>query len=553
MKKIIFTLLAISPVLSFCQTFEWASQIVGATTNTGYDITTDAAGNVYVAGQFSGYTDFDPTAGTFGMTSVGIFDAFAAKYSSAGNLLWAVQVGGAAGEGAIARGITLDNDGNVLIIGDFTGTADFDPSAATANLTSFSNDVFICKLTSGGAYVWAKQIGGGSAAYGVDIATDSDGNVYSTGTFQNTTDFDPGAGTYNLNAINGDAFLSKLNADGDFAWAFPIGGSTGDGGNCVYINEMNHVFLSGSFGNTVDFDPSGDAYNLTSAGGSDAFLMKIDADATLIWAVGFGGLEDEYAYNIATDSDGNAYLTGLFEGTTDFDPGAGVSDATANGGYDIYLSKFSASGNFLWSRQMGGLDYDYGMYVDLDADGNVYLGGMFRMEVDFDPSAATVNLTSNGGYDIYIEKFDTDGNFISVQVFGGVDPDKLNALHIDADATIFATGEFNNSVDFDPNAGTVTLTSTGQQDTYILKLKQNSSSINESILTTIELYPNPAQTELTISTTDQIIEIVIYNIAGECVLVTKDAQFSVSHLQAGTYYLTVQTDKEMTPIQFVKM
>ena len=532
---------------------DWVSQITAATTNAGYDITTDASGNVYIAGQFSGYTDFDPSAGTYALTSVGIFDAFTAKYGPTGNLIWAVQLGGSVDEGAICKAISLDQDGNVIVVGEFTGTADFDPSAATANLTSFSNDVFVCKLTNAGAYVWAKQIGGSAAPFVFDVAVDSDGNIYTAGYFQSTTDFDPSAATFEMTAVNGDCFLSKLDSDGNFVWAFKVGSTTGDGGYGVYIDDMDHVFLTGTFGNTADFDPSGDTYNLTSTGESDVFLMKLDVDATLIWAISFGGTLSDYAANLTVDIDDNIYVTGYFEGTADFDPGVGVSNGTSNGALDVYLSKFSADGTFLWSRQMGGLENDLGLSVTTDSEGIVYLGGTFRGSVDFDPSAATVSHTSNGNYDMFIEKFDSDGDFISVQLFGGNLADNLKAIRVDGDANIYATGEFNNEVDFDPSAGTVMLTSTGQQDAFILKLKQNSAGISEgNKITEIMLFPNPVLTELVIQTDYKIEEILIYTLTGELVKREMRKQFSVGDLNPGLYILEVRTDAGLIRKRFIK-
>lgn len=554
MEKIILSVLSFASFLTFSQSFEWVSQIEAASTNTGYDVATDAAGNVYVAGQFSGYTNFNPSGDAFGMTSVGIFDAFAAKYNPSGNLIWAVQLGGAPDEGAIARGIALDDEGNVLIVGDFTGTADFDPGAGTANLTSFSNDIFICKLNNSGGYVWAHQIGGGSSAFGMDVAADSDGNVYTAGYFQGVTDFDPSAASFNLTAVNGDGFLSKLDADGNFDWAFQIGSSSGDSGNAIYIDELDQIYFTGSFSNTADFDPSGDSYSLSSAGSADVFLMKITADATLTWATSFGSVDEDYGYGIAVDPFGNVYATGVFDGTVDFDPSADVSSGSSNGLYDIYVSKFTSSGNFIWSRQLGGPEYDFGVSLATDDNGAVYLGGIFQGTCDMDPGAATNNVTSLGDRDMFIEKLDSAGNFISVKTFGANLADNLKAVHVGSTGEIYATGEFNNEVDFDPNAGTVTLTSTGQQDAFVLKLSQHTAGFfEENKAIEIALFPNPVATTLQVICQELITDIAIYTVGGALVQQEKTTHFSVEKLEPGFYILEVKTATALTQVKFMKV
>jgi hypothetical protein len=534
------------------QTLAWAKGIDAASTNTGYDIVTDASGNIYVSGQFSGTTDFDPGVGTSNLTSVGIFDAFAAKYDASGNLVWAKQMGGAIAEGAISRGIELDASGNVYIIGEFTGTADFDPNAGTANLTSFNNDIFICKLSTTGTYMWAKNIGGTNPAYGIALEVDGSGNVYTTGQFQSTADFDPGVGVYNMSAVNGDAFLSKLDTDGDFVWAIQFGGTGSDGGNSLFIDDADDIYITGSFVNTIDFDPGVGINNLTSAGQSDVFICKLDGDANHIWSTSFGGTLDDIGNSITADAFDNIYVTGNYEGTTDFDPGVAVENATAVGTYDVFVSKFNSDGSFEWSKQFGGSTFDFGMSVATDPSGKVYVGGIYQTTVDFDPGAGTINNTSAGTRDMFIQKLDSSGNFINVKLFGSTSDDNLKAIHVDASNNIYSTGEFNGTVDFDPNTGTVNLVSTGQQDAFILKLAQSNAGINEIVQMNISIYPNPATSQITLQTTEIIKQISIFNLSGQIVQTENKNIFSVENLPAGVYILQVQTESGISNVRFVK-
>ncbi len=535
------------------QSLDWASNIDAASTNSGYDLVTDASGNVYVSGQFSGTTDFNPSAGdVYNLTSVGIFDAFVAKYEADGSFIWAKQVGGALDEGAISRGIDVDAAGNVYFFGDFKGTADFDPNAGIANLTALNSNMFVCKLSTDGDYVWAKVFEGLNPSFGLDLKVDGDGNVYTTGQFQGITDFDPGVAVYNLDAINGDAFLSKLDNNGNFVWAIKFTSNGSDSGNGLYIDDADDIYLTGSFKNTIDFDPGAGVANLTSNGETDVFICKLDSDAGYIWSTSFGGTLDDFGNSITVDGSDNMYITGNFEGTADFDPTAGVENVTVVGAYDAFVSKFNATGDYQWSKQFGGSTFDFGMSIATDPTGNVYVGGIYQATVDFNSGAGTENHTSAGLRDMFIEKLDEDGNFINVKVFGGTFDDYFQTIQVDEDNNIYATGSFNGTVDFDPNAGTTNLLSTGQQDGFILKLTQSTASVYDNSQIRSTIYPNPATTQITLQSDENVESVLIYNLQGELVQTSTQKNISIENLQAGLYLMTIKTSTGISQVKFVK-
>src|SRR5262249_28041678 len=154
----------------------------------------------------------------------------------------------------------------------FEGTVDFDPGAGTFNLTSFGGgDVFIMKLNANGDLVWARQVGGTEEEQGLAIAADNDGNVFTTGYFYVAAcDFDPGPGTVSLTPISqSDAFVLKLDADGDFAWVKQIGGNQADRGNTIEVDGSGNVVISGGYygyPGTVDLDPGPGFFNVTQVG-----------------------------------------------------------------------------------------------------------------------------------------------------------------------------------------------------------------------------------------------------------------------------------------------
>ena len=320
-------------------------------------------------------------------------------------------------------------------------------------------------------FLWAKSIGG----TGIDIARsmtlDATGNVYTTGAFTGTVDFDPGAGTSNLSSLGGnDVFIQKMDASGNFLWVRSFGASSNDFGNSVALDASGNVYITGYFSGTVDFNPGAGTNYLTSSGGNDIFIQKLDASGNFLWARSFGGPSSDLGNTIDVDASGNVYSIGYFQGTADFNPGAGTYNLTSAGSADIFIQKLDASGNFLWAKSIGGTGVDIGYSIDLDASGNVYTTGYFRNTVDFDPGAGTYNLTSEGNSDAFVQKLDASGNFIWVKSFGGTSTDIGTSIGLDASGNVYTSGYFRNTVDFDPGAGTYNLASEGNSDVFIQKL-----------------------------------------------------------------------------------
>ena len=341
-------------------------------------------------------------------------------------------------------------------------------------------------LTTGtsSTYAWSSAqasvsvFGGTSGDVGYSIEVDSSGNVYTTGYFNGTVDFDPGAGTSNLTSAGGaDAFVSKLDSSGNFVWAKGFGGTSGDYGNSIAVDSSGNVYTTGYFPGTVDFDPGAGTSNLTSAGGADAFVSKLDSSGNFVWAKSFGGALNDVGYSIAVDSSGNVYTTGYLQGTGDFDPGAGTSNLTSAGDADAFVSKLDSSGNFVWAKSFGGTSGDYPNSIAVDSSGNVYTTGSIAGTVDFDPGAGTFNLTSAGGADAFVSKLDSSGNFVWAKRFGGTLSDYGQSIEVDSSGNVYTTGYFNGTVDFDPGAGTSNLTSAGTNDVFVSKLDSSGNFV----------------------------------------------------------------------------
>ncbi|HAQ03406.1 MAG TPA: hypothetical protein DCQ88_01180, partial [Acidimicrobiaceae bacterium] len=380
--------------------------------------------------------------------------------------------GGGVSTYAHGYSVVVDSSGNIYTTGKFGSagagnvTVDFDPGPGTANLTPNGHyDAFVSKLDSSGDLVWAKSFGGGETEESLSVAVDSSGNVYTTGRFMATVDFDPGAGTEELTSVGThDVFVSKLDSSGNYVWAKNFGAVAGmfsfNRGEAVAVDSSNNVYITGSFTGTVDFDPGPGTANLTASNNNKTFVLKLDSSGNLVWVKQIGS---RTVTSIALDSSGNVYTTGDFNGTADFDPGAGTTNLTQNGGgYDAFVSKLDSSGDLVWAKSFGGSGSHslYSNSVAVDSSGNVYTTGQLWSTADFDPGAGTTNLTSVSGTDVFVSKLDSSGDLVWAANFGGegTSAEDGTSVAVDSSGNAYITGEFTGPADFDPGAGTTTLT-----------------------------------------------------------------------------------------------
>lgn len=384
------------------------------------------------------------------------------------NLEWAYSFGSTS---QIEQGcsIAVDDSGNVYTTGYFCLTVDFDPGPGVFNLTATNyTDVFVSKLDNSGNLIWAKRIGGSNADDVHSINLDHSGNIYLVGNFSNTVDFDPGLGTFNLYSNPYDAFILKLDANGNFIWVKQLRSSIEITGNKIETDKLNNVYIFGNYKDTVDFNPGSLTYYLNSNGNTDVFVLKLDSLGNFIWAKSFGAMDQDNGITSAIDSLNNIYLSGWFIGTVDFDPDTGTySIASQLGGLDSYIAKLDSSGNLIWVKTIAGNSSDQISSMTIDKFGNLCFTGYFRATPDFDPGASIYNLTSAGAHDIFVLKLDLDGDFISAKRFGSEDEDIGFSIVTDRWGDLFIGGKFTGALDF--GNGNI-LNSSGYYDIFVLKL-----------------------------------------------------------------------------------
>lgn len=318
---------------------------------------------------------------------------------------------------------------------------------------------------------WAANMGGTDSEYGRSVATDDSGYVYTTGFFEGTANFDPGAGTANLTSAGGtDAFIMKSDASGDLIWVRKVGGPGNEYAYAIDVDTLGNIYIAGRYEGTADMDPGTGTSSLTSTGGADMFVLKLNASGDFIWAAGMGGTATDQINSIAVDAVGNVFASGIFNDTADFDPGPGTLSLASEGQQDFFVLKLTASGNLDWAHSFGSTGDDRSYSLAIDDAGNTYATGVFSNTVDFDPGTSITNLTAAGFFDAYVLKLNSAGNFAWAKSMGGTSYDFGYGITADDFGNVYTTGYFMGSADFDPGSGSDTMVSQGHHDIFIHKM-----------------------------------------------------------------------------------
>ena len=316
------------------------------------------------------------------------------------------------------------------------------------------------------SYQWAIAAGNTNDDQGNCVVVDASGNVYNTGFFQGTVDFDPGSGTTNL-ISNGaeDIYFAKYNSAGALVWVFGMGSAGTDAGNGIAVDAAGNVYITGAFANTVDFDPGSGTTNLSATAANDCYIAKYNSAGVLQWAFKVGAGGSDSGHKLFVDQSNNLYVAGYFSQTADFDPSGTTVNLVSNGSSDGFLAAYTTAGALQWAFNIGANSADVVTGVTWDVSGNLYITGDYTGTADFDPSATTHTLTSNGGKDIFVASYDANGNYLWAFNVGGTLNDEGDGIAIDATTSkIYFTGYFQNTADFDPSGSSANLTSNGIRD-----------------------------------------------------------------------------------------
>jgi hypothetical protein len=547
---ILLTTLALTTGNIYSQEFSWAKSMGSFSVDRAQTVATDPEGNVYSTGIFSSTGDFDPGNGVTNLSSAGNYDIFIQKLDPAGNLIWVKQIGGIMDD--VPYGMEIDSDDNIFITGYFSDQVDFDPGAGTTLLSTAGNyDAFILKLDSGGNFVWGNKIGSALGDYAHDVTIDEAGNVYVTGIFGGTVDFDPGAGTANLTSVNNnsyESFILKLTNSGDFTWVVQLGGAEDEYARAISTDDAGNVYITGYFYGVVDFDPGAGTDSHTSAGAADIFIQKLSPAGDLVWAHTMGSTDNDFCEGVDANVDGAVYLFGTFTETVDFDPGPAAFSLTSVGYADMFLLKLSNSGVLTWVKQIGSENQDFARALVTHDSGDVYLTGNIYDTIDLDPGpgVATFSSMAQGTAATFAEKLSASGVY---EWAGVIAPDNncyATDIALSQEGYIYMVGSYTGTADFDPGTGVAQLTGQANQDAYVVKWGSAVAGFSESLLPQLQAWPNPTTGSLSIDlgAYTSRIDIQLTDISG--VLIKEETFYNTSEVKMnltdnpGLYFVRVK-------------
>jgi hypothetical protein len=488
----VLPLLFVAILLSFTNLFsqslqlDWANGYAGGAIAEGHNILTDATGNVYIKGHAgSGTFDADPSAsGTVPFTNAGIV---LAKHDADGNYLWAFSLGTSASSGInLHSGMCFDTDGNIIIVGSLAaGKIDFDPSADSLIFTTSNGMLFVAKYTPAGSLLWANAIPADknftAGLRGVDV--DANGNIF-IGGFVNVSsvmfDFDlsSSGGEATTAAAGVTFFMAKYDASGNYQWLNILEGKTGS-----QSNRLTHLATDGEGNFYITGEISGgrdfdpSADSLILNGVTrNIFIAKYSYSGSLVWA-GMTEGNASFSRGIATDVSNNVYISGDYSGTVDFDFSAtNVSYGTLSND-EIFIAKYSSAGNLEWVNALEASSGDNSSRaLHADKKGYLYTTGYIEGATDFDPSSASAQYAPTNTRAIYAAKYDESGNFVWVIVFGASTVSWGLDIASDASGNALVTGAYRNNTDFHPSGTGFVLTGNSLNTMFAAKYAPCSST-----------------------------------------------------------------------------
>ncbi|MFC1764206.1 SdrD B-like domain-containing protein [Planctomycetota bacterium] len=439
-------------------------------------VETDALGNTYIGGHFTGSALLNPTSDTHTYVARGSQDIFLIKFNANGSHAWTGTCGGSSQD--TLGNLAIDAWGNIFIGGSFRSKSDLDPSNAEVWVQGEGQlSAFITRLNADGTFSWARTLGGSQASTAVeDLATDDQGNVFATGTFTKTVDFDPTdsidlrtspfqSGRY------ASLFVTRINSDGSYGWT-----NTSQSEPLIFnayglisepikidIGPNNMLVIGGLYEGRIDFDPSSKVDLFKHKGDADIFITQQDTNGNYHGTWQIAGAEEDRIYDLCVDTNDDITFVGSYSGIVDFDPTSG-RDSYRRTGKDVgwFVTHMNANGSYGWTQawELGDGLPQSATGVTVDAFGNAYVA---LYEPYAEPWDARILALSNQGQinsNLVLGIHDSDTHDVSF------DPLML-ALSVDALGNLLIGGRFSNSVDLDPTASEDIHSAIGTHDGFV--------------------------------------------------------------------------------------
>jgi hypothetical protein len=432
----------------------------------------------------------------------GTYDAYVAKYTRAGAVLWAAHIGGIGDD--YGNRITSDQADNIYLTG-FYGSNPLQIYNSDGQLTDLSlnnqgsSDAFIVKYTSEGVALWATHIGGIGQDLGAYITTDQAGNVYLSGSYESNLlliyNADGQLTDISLNNQGtSDAFIVKYNTGGYALWATHIGGAGGEIGTGITTDQAGNVYITGYYiSSPLQIYNAGSLVpdlSLNNQGSSDAFIVKYNSVGYALWATHIGGAGFDIGTGITTDQADNIYLTGFYVSNPlqIYNAGSLVPDLSLNnqGNRDAFIVKYTSEGVALWATHIGGIGLDVGTGIRTDQAGNIYITGYYVSSplqiYNAGSLVPDLSLNNQGSSDAFIVKYTSEGVALWATHIGGIGDDLSLGITTDQEGNVYIGGLYeSNTLQIYNSDGTLSpliLTNTGLEgNSFIVKYDSNGFAL----------------------------------------------------------------------------
>ena len=428
----------------------WSKIYGDASSQYGLAVTHDATGNVIIAGAFSGSIVFSPTVSISSVNSgnpmASNVDIFVAKFAPDGTPTWAHSYGD--GKDQSARGVAVDAQGNVVVVGQFVGSVNFGGGTFTSVGPNF-DDAFIVKLGPQGNHLWSKKFGDINSQVPHGVAVSAAGDIAMVGDFQTNMTFDAIA----INSTGDtDAFVAVFDSAGNAKWAKAFGDLAAQSAHAVSFDATGNVLITGDTSGAIDFGQGAQALT----GTDNAWAAKLSGAGAVTWGKLYGASKAS-GEGIGADAMGNVFLAGDHEGKIDF--GGGALDNTF--GPNVYVAKLDPLGKEIWSHTYGDSQSQHTKGLSVDGKGHAVIVGSFSGAIDFGKG----KLASGGGVDGFVAKLDTQGCGIWQKGFGDASFQSASGVSADTMGNVLITG----SIAGTANLGGAVLTANGD-DVFVAKL-----------------------------------------------------------------------------------
>jgi hypothetical protein len=496
--KVAVTTSALTTASPIVPNLAWAASMGGVSAEAvNNSVLVDASNNVYVGGSFSLKSTFGSGSDAVTLTTAGNQDAFLAKYSSTGTLLWVRQAGGTGADSVYS--LAFDATGNVIMAGGFSGVASFGAGSAKQAITSLGGaDGYVAKYAPDGTFAWVRQLSGTGDEFARGVSTDRAGNIFIGGSFTDNVIAGSGSSKVTIRTFGSvDGYLAKFASNGNFVWIRQIGGNSSDYVYGIAIDKDGNVAVTGTANAGAVFGSGSNAKEFAPQASYDAFVAKYSNDGDFVWVQGAGGSSSDQALSVTSDAAGNIYMAGYFYGGvfgtgTDSQTVGSVLGISGGQSQDAFLAKYGPTGQLLWVRTLAGYSSDAFNAVAVDSSGYVYAGGYFNLSATVSGGGQSQTLSSQGGNDGALAKFTSDGTLVWARSMGSASGDSILGLGIGSSGALAVIGTVNYDL---PSTGGVavlslgsqakTLTSQGNNDAWVALLQTGADQTSSTLATPV--------------------------------------------------------------------